>query len=206
MHLKPAAPVLGVAAAVVLAIAAYQVFGGNVGAPTTPTPTPRAFAPGELPGIVLTGANAPEGFTVDATTEGYDALTTPLRPGGEVISQDGFVDALMTNLNTTETGGFVSWSALYETTEQAERAFDFLVTEHQSDAGWGLERVSEAPSLGDESVSFEGAAYQFDEARVHVWRVGNLLLAAVAVGDVAVGADEADRLQRVAEEMDARAH
>jgi hypothetical protein len=98
---------------------------------------------------------------------------------------------------------------VYETEAQAEEAFAYLVNEHESVTveGWGMERLTDAPSLGEESASFEGAAYDlFDTARTHLWRVNNLLLAAVAVGDVAVGDEEASRLLGVAREMDDRAH
>lgn len=207
MKFKTAAPYLGVAAVIVLAIAAYQVFGGpNVGnRGPSPSPTPRLLTSADLPNIVLTEANAPDGFTVDATESGVPALTTPLRPGGPMIDQTAFVDALMTNLNSTETGGYVSWATLFETADDAEVAFDFVVDEH-GPAGWEMTRSSVDPGLGDESVSYTGAAYDIFETNiVHLWRVDNLVLAAVAVGDVAVGDANADRLLTLAELMDDRA-
>jgi hypothetical protein len=210
MKFKTAAPYLGVAAVIVLAIAAYQVFGGpnigNRGPSPSPTPTPRLLTSADLPNIVLTDANAPDGFTVDATESGASALRTPLRPGGPPIDQTAFVDALMTNLNSTETGGYVSWAALFETAADAEVAFDFVANEHGS-AGWEMTRSSVNPGLGDESVTYTGAAYDIFETNiVHLWRVGNLVLAAVAVGDVAVGDANADQLLSLAELMDERAH
>ena len=54
MKLKPAAPLLGVAAVVIVAIAMYQLFGGNVGARNEPSPTPRTFTSADLPTIVFT--------------------------------------------------------------------------------------------------------------------------------------------------------
>jgi hypothetical protein len=111
----------------------------------------------------------------------------------------------MTNLDSTETGGYVSWGALFETAADAEVAFDFVVNEHGS-AGWGMTRSSTDPGLGEESVTFTGAAYDIFETNiVHLWRVGNLVLAAVAVGDVAVGEANADTLLEFAELMDERA-
>jgi hypothetical protein len=208
MKFKRAAPVLGVAAVIVLAIAAYQVFGptvGHLGPSPSPSPTPRLLTSADLPNIVLTEANAPDGFTVDNTDLGAAALVVPLRPGGPMIDQTAFVDALMTNLNSTETGGYVSWSALFETAADAEVAFDYLVDEHGS-VGWGMTRSSVAPGLGDESVTYTGAAYDIFETNIiHLWRVGNLVLAAVAVGDVAVGDENADQLLALAELMDDRA-
>ncbi len=206
MKLKPAAPLLGVAAVVIVAIAMYQLFGGNVGAPNEPSPTPRTFTSADLPAIVFTEANAPEGFAVDATETGRPALLTPLRPGGEVFDLAVFVDGMMTNVNTTESGGYVCWSAVFETEADAEAAYDLLATEHDSAEGWGMDRSSADPGLGDESATFTGAAYDlFETNTVHVWRVGNLLLAAVAVGDLAVGEEANSRLLGIAREMDSRA-
>lgn len=200
MNLKPAALALGAAAVIILAVAAYQFFGAsNVGGPSEPTPTPRTFTPTDLPDIILTEANAPAGLTVDNTDSGAAALLVPLRPGGPIIDQTAFVDALMTNLNNTETGGYVSWSALFETAADAEVAFDYLVDEHGS-AGWEMTRSSVDPGLGHESASFTGAAYGWIERNeVHLWRVGNLVLGAVGVGDF-----DADQLRSIADLMDER--
>lgn len=207
MNFKPAAFVLGTAAVIVLAVVTYQLFlGPNLSNPApSPTATPRVYAPADLPGIVLTEANAPDGFTVDGTESGMSALVVPFNPGGAFIADSAFLDALMTNLNTTETGGYVSWSALFETAADAEVAFGYVVTEH-GPAGWGMTRSTVDPGLGDESVTFTGAAYDlFATNIVHLWRVGNLVLAAVAVGDVAVGEANADQLLVLAEIMDASA-
>jgi hypothetical protein len=205
MTLKPAALALGAAAVIILAAAAYQLLGGtNVGGPgpnrsPSPSSTPGAFSAEDLPNIVLTAANAPEGLTVDDTQTGAAALVVPLRAGGPMIDQTAFVDALMTNLNSTETGGYVSWCALFETAADAEVAFDYLVDEHGS-AGWGMARSSVDPGLGDESASFTGAAYDiFETNGVHLWRVDNLVLAAVGVGDF-----DADQLRSIADLMDGR--
>jgi hypothetical protein len=205
MKLKPAAPFLGVAAVVVLAIAAYQLVGGSVGGPPA-TPTPRAFTEADLPTVVLTEGNAPDGLAVDATTTGREALNTPFNPGGPVMPDAGFVDALMTNLNSTDAGGFVSWAALYETPAEADAAFDVLVSEHESATGWGLEpQIHPAPQLGDEEVYYVGAAYAFNQAEIYLWRANNLLLAAVAVDVVAVDAAASDQLDTIARRMDSGA-
>jgi len=208
MKLKSAAPYVGVAAVIVLAIAAYQLLAGpNVGnSGPSPSPTPRLITSADLRDIVLTEVNAPDAYTVDSTDYGAAALVVPLHAGGPLIDQTAFVDALMTNLNSTETGGYVSWTALFETSADAEVAFDYLVTEHGSADGWGMEASTVDPGLGDESVTFSGAAYDiFKTNIVHLWRVNNLVLAAVAVGDVAVGDANADRLLAFAELMDERA-
>jgi hypothetical protein len=202
MKLKPAAPILGVATVAVAGLALYVAMDG----PNLGTSTPRTITPGDLPEIILTDANAPGGLAVDATTTGEEALVVPLRDGGESMPLTGFEGALMTNLNSTDAGGYVTWSAVYETAAQAEAAFDFLVAEHESDAGWGLEPMSPAPQLGDESASYDGPAYAFDAARIHLWRVNNLLLAAVFVDVSAVPDVDANRLRTIAQGMDDRAH
>jgi hypothetical protein len=208
MNLKPAAPILGVAAVVVLAIAGYQLFGGNIGGPPSPTPTasPRTFTEADLPTIILTEGNAPEGLTVDATTTGSAALNTPFKPGGPLMPEAGFVDALMTNLNSTDAGGFVTWAALYQTPADAQAAFEVLVAEHESPVvGWGLETQSHpAPRFGEEDAFYVGAAYAFDAAEIYVWRANNLLLAAVAVDVAAVDAPVSDQLLSIARGMDSR--
>jgi hypothetical protein len=209
VKLKHAAPILGVAAAIVIALAAYQLIGGRnvgeVGGPSLQS-TPRAITAEDLPNIVLTTANAPEGFTIDNTDVGAAALLVPLKPSGPMIDQTAFVDALMNNLNSTETGGYVSWAALFETAADAEVAFDYVVDEH-GPVGWRMLRSSVDPGLGDESATYTGPAYDIFETNiVHLWRVGNLVLAAVAVGDVAVGDANADQLLSLAELMDERAH
>jgi hypothetical protein len=198
MTMKPAVMIGAIAIVAVLGITAYQfIVGGETGLGGPPD---LVLTADDLPTIVLTAENAPDGLTVDGTVSGDEALVTPLRPGGPFIDQSAFVDALMTNLNSTETGGYVSWAALFETSADAEVAFDYLVDEH-GETGWGMQRSTVDPGLGDESASFTGAAYDvFERNEVHLWRVGNLVLAAVGVGDF----DE-DQVRAIAELMDDRA-
>jgi hypothetical protein len=207
MKLKPAAPILGVAAVVLVAIVAYQFLGGNVGVPpeSTPTPTPRAYVAEDLPAIVAAIGTAPEGMIVDGTTVDVAALVAPEHPTGPKLDRSRLVDALMTSLDTTDLGGFASWAALFDTTASAQAAYEVLVAIHATEQGWAMEAQQAVPGLGDESASYEGAAYEFETARVHFWRSGNLLLAAVAAGDAAVGDANADRLRALAEGMDDRA-
>ena len=150
-------------------------------------------------------ATAPDGMIVDGTTTDVAALIAPEHPTGPTFDRATMVDAHMTNLNTTDLGGFVSWAALFDSAENAQAAWDVLVAMHATDQGWGMEDWDSITGLGNESASLEGAAYDFETARVHMWRVGNLLLAAVAVGDVALGESNADRLRALAEGMNERA-
>jgi hypothetical protein len=183
MKIKPAAPILGVAAVVLLAIAMFQFLGGNVGGPN-PTSTPRSYSSEDLAAIVVSEQNAPEDLTFARSQEGYLSLVTPFRPGGPALDLDPFVGSLTNYFDGTGTGdayeGYVSWSALFETEDDADQAYDYLVIEHES--GWGLERSAADPNLGDKSVSYTGAAYDWEDAHVILWRTDNLLLAAVGVG------------------------
>jgi hypothetical protein len=177
MQLKRAAPVLGIAAAIVLAIVAFQIVGTrNVG---DPDPTPRAYAPEDLETIVISEANAPTDVDVGNTTTGLVALSSPLHPGGDTIDTSEFVDAINTELSFPD-GGYATWAALFETEEAAMQAFDFLVEEHESPDGWNLdEGTPPDPPLGDESVVWTGQQYDFESARTLFWRQGTLLLAVV---------------------------
>jgi hypothetical protein len=182
MQFKRAAPVLGIAAAVVLAIVAFQILGSpSVG---DPEPTPRVYAPEDLPDIILSEGNAPEGLEADVDTRmtGVDALVTPLRPGGETIDTTHFVDALRIDLSGS-TGGFTTWAALFETPEAAAEAFAFLVTEHESPEGWDLAASRRDPGLGEESAMWTGQQYDMTSAGTIMWRQGNLILAAVGWAD-----------------------
>jgi hypothetical protein len=101
-----------------------------------------------------------------------------------------------------EEGGYVVWAALYQDRATAAGAFDVLVHEHESDSGWGLDRVGRPP-YGDEGASLMGSAYGFD-SRLHIWRHANLVLAAVALGVTATGVDADEGLLSIAGGMDAR--
>lgn len=199
MQFKRATPILGIAAAIVLAIVAFQLVGvprmGDDG------PVPRSYTRTDLETIVLTEANAPDGMTVDYEnrTTGVPALVIPLAPGGDTMDETGFVDALSVELGTS-TGGFTTWSALFESGEDAQRAYDFLVTEHDSPDGWGLAGSREEPGLGEESSMWTGQQYDMNSARTILWRQGNLLLAAVGWADW-----EPEEVRMIADRMADRA-
>jgi len=103
MTMKPAVTLVAIAAVAVLGIGAYRfILGGEMGLGGPPD---RVLTADDLPHIVLTEENAPDGLIVDATDDGAPALVTPLRPVGPSFEMSAFVDALITNLNSTETGG-----------------------------------------------------------------------------------------------------
>lgn len=197
MQFKRAAPVLGIAAAVVLAILAFQIVGSpNVG---DDDPTPRVYTQEDLKRSVITEANAPAGVEVNTTTTGMAALFAPLRAGGEVIDTSEFVDAINTELDF-DGEGYATWAALFETEAAAQQAFDFLVEEHESADGWGLEGTIPDRPLGDESVAWTGQQYDFESAQTVFWRQGNLLLAVVGWSEWTE-----DRVRDIADDMADRA-
>lgn len=187
---------------------------------STPTPTaqptpsltskPGTF--GDLPAIVLDEDDLAPGETIDSLDVGLGALVQPvtLLETSTFRDQPGFVDARMTRIGTQgqdsywEVGGYVSWAALYDSDAAAERAFEVLVAEHESESGWAMERVGRPP-YGDEAVTLDGAAYGWDTNRLHIWREGNVLLAAGALGGTAIGDDAAERWEAIAQTMEARA-
>ena len=67
-----------------------------------------------------------------------------------------------------------------------------------------MERVGLVP-YRDEGVSLNGAAYGWDTNRLHIWRDGDLLLAAGALGGTATSGDAVERWEAIARTMDARA-
>lgn len=177
--------------------------------PTLPAMT-APFGIDDLSRIVVTEQTLAPGMTVDDQLVGRDALIQPvaLLNGSTFPQQPGFVDARMTRVGTSgpgsywEEGGFVVWAALYSDAAAAAAAFEVLLSEHESNSGWGLDRVGRPP-YGDEGASLEGPAYGFD-SRLHIWRAANLVLAAVALGVTATGADADQGLLSLADGMDAR--
>jgi hypothetical protein len=195
MQFKRAVPMLGIAAAVVLAIVAYQVFGtSNVG---DAEPTPRAYTAEDLPNIVLTEATRPDGADGGETRSGRLVLLEPLRPGGDVIDTSVVVDGLSTDTEFPDQGLYTTWSVLFETSADAEQAFDFIVAEHDSPEGWDVGDSRTDPNLGDESAAWTGELYTLrGESDTIFWRENNLLLAAVAWGD-----SDTDQLRSIADAM-----
>src|SRR5688500_3329436 len=132
----------------------------------TPSPTPKPGAFGDLPTIVLDEDDLEVGETIDSLDVGLGALLQPvgLLENSTLAQQPGFVDARMTRIGVQgqdsywQVGGYVSWAAVYATDANAERAFEVLIAEHESDTGWAMERVGRPP-YGDEAVSLDGAAY-----------------------------------------------
>ena len=179
----------------------------------TRSSTPEPGALGGLPTIVLDEDDLEPGETIDSLDVGLGALLQPvgLLEHSTLAEQPGFVDARMTRIGIQgqdsywEVGGYVSWAAVYASDADAEKAFEALVAEHESDTGWAMERVGRPP-YGDEAVSLDGAAYGWDTNRLHVWRQANLLLAAGALGVTATSDASVERWEAIARLMDAAAN
>ena len=173
--------------------------GAGSGAPSA-VPSQQAYTAEDLASILVSEANAPEGLPVESGDSGPAALVLPIPPGGPVIDDTAFVDALTTRIGHAMSGGYTSWSALFETSSDAQRAFDFITDQHEADAGWDLEPLTPDVELGKDTVQYAGPYGPWDTAGIYFWREGNLLLAAIDVGDF-----QPDVLRSIAQGMDGRA-
>lgn len=200
MRLQPAAPILGIAAIAIAAIALYAAFAGQNTGTTTPTPSP--ITTDALPGLVVTDETAPEGFSVTSSTSGYAAFVVGLPPGSPTMDRAGFLDARETELTATQgDDAIASWAALFDSAERASAAYAFVAAQHEAPGGWGLAPEAALPPFGDEGVIYRGPAYGSDDATIYLWRNNNVVLAAIGVG----GTDDTVILE-VARGMDDRAH
>jgi hypothetical protein len=200
MTRKLAVMVVGLAAVIILGIAAYQLIPGGglrIGGPETA----RTVTVAELPGIVLAANQAPEGMTHDGTYQGRDTLLRPIisvqgADAAPYIEQPGFVDGRYSEFSDG-VSGLLSWAALFESVEDAERARGLYAGELQSPDGYALDTV-EAIELGDAGSYYDADAQ--DSVQVYLWRVENLVLAAATYGEF-----DSDRLRSIAEQTDVRA-
>lgn len=136
MKFKRAAPVLGIAAAIVLAIVTFQL----VDSPRTgdDEPTSRTYTAEDLERIVITESNAPDDVTVNVTRRGWHVINEPLRAGGPVMDRSTVLEAMTSELDIGG-AGYATWGAVFETEHAAREAFEFLVEEHDSPEGWNVE-------------------------------------------------------------------
>jgi hypothetical protein len=203
MKLKPAAPILGVAAVVVLAIAMFQLLGSRdgVGEPSdspvptatprpTTLPTPTRPAVTSLDEIVLGEAHAVPGMSLDTTDrDATHVIVYPTRSARAtelaVRELDAFVAGIVTELSGSDSV-MVSWVAEFRTPSDAERALAVYLEDFSAPDGWDLELVGTSTADGPEGANFEGSTTRFlpglpgDEAVpafVRVWRYENVLLA-----------------------------
>ena len=198
MTTKPAAlTVLGIAAVAILALAAYQMLagGGGIGAS-------RVITAEDLPEIVTATGEQPTGMGHDTTFDDERILLRPIISvqGTDAIpylEQPGYVAGRYTEFSS-DIAGLLSWAALFETVEDAQRSLALYVEEVQADEGYALDNRTEI-DLGDEGAFYD-ATDPSNETQVILWRSGNLVMAAATYGNFDPGA-----LRSVAEDMDAAA-
>lgn len=196
MNAKPAMTVLGIAAAAIVAIAAYQILaGGGIG-------TPRVITRDDLPSIVVPADEGPAGMQHDNTYDDERILIRPIISvtGTDAIpylEQPGFVAGRYTEFSDA-TAGLLSWAALFETVDDAQRSLGLYVEEVRSEAGYGLGNQAEI-DFGDEGGFYDDDDPEND-VQVILWRTGTLVMAAATFGDF-----DASELRDLAEGMDDRA-
>lgn len=199
MTMKPAAMMVGLAAVIIMGIAAYQFVSG--GGPSIGGPPVRVLTADDLPTIVLGPTDAPTGMDYDATETGADVLLMPIVRGDpnveQIRNQPGFVDARASEFSDP-TSGVLSWAAIFETVEDAERSLALYVDEVMAEEGHGLGPGVPA-GFGDEGSYYGGEPS--DATQVYLWRVGSLVLATATFGEF-----DPDELRSIAEGMDDRAH
>jgi hypothetical protein len=201
MTMKPAMTVLGLAAAAVVTLAAFQILsGGGVGAP-------RVLTPEDLPTIIANPDNVTGVESLDRVVEGETAALTPMR-STFVVELDGWVDGLTHDM-CGDDGCLEAWVALFDSEANAEAAFDFYLAEFESGA-WAIpaSKRSEPDDLGDEAVLYSdvvnpgiggGPSGPLLDG-IYFWRVDNLLLAVVGVSEF-----DGEALRAIADDMAARA-
>lgn len=170
--------------------------GGEVPSPGA-TATPDLITSEQLEAISLYGGPArmgeSSGFAEIAgegvVSGGEEALVALLPPESVDIDRSGFAGARYVEfsgplLDDPRTRASVAtYVAIFETTEDAEGAYEFLVDAHESPDGWNLTPITTSEELGVERVQYAGPAYDRGEAIVYVWRERNAVLAAVAWDD-----------------------
>jgi hypothetical protein len=210
IRLRPAAVFVGAAAVILVAIAILT----RVVAPNLGVGGPRPFETADLPGIVLWDDTIPATWTLDnLVSNPWEVSVVPIRSmtGAEIDAReepDGLVAGRYTN-GLGPNVAFISWSALFESTSQAEAALPFYEHEMEAEEAWGL-GPGEPIAFGDGGRLYTGTTTAFlgppsdaepaIGAQVYLWRDGNLLLALGGYGN-----PDAAELRALAEGMNARA-
>lgn len=193
-----------VAALVVTGALAAQFLAGPVGIGGTQT-----IGAEELAAIVADSSNTPGRWDQTVNRTGGATATTPMRSTA-LADLDGFVDGRTTEMCGTGAadqplGCLLAWAALFETVDQAERAYDLYLADFAAPDGWNVPpgSRSEAAGLGDEAVLYTNVRDPHQDGPpldVFLWREANLVMAVVGVAEMDV-----DALRVVADDMQARA-
>jgi len=170
-----------------------------VSAPPTPEPTPMPRAV-DLVAIVVAKGAPPSGLVHDNTVEGPTALVRLVvsRRASQFSALDGFTAGRYSEFSG-ERGVLLSLGLLFDTVDNAERAFDLYLDELLSDEGYGAGSGIEA-GLGGEGTcaEFDNPALGGLHENACIWRNGNLVLAAG-------GTLAPEEIHSIAEGMDASA-
>jgi hypothetical protein len=230
MNLKPAALILGIAAVIVLTVAAYLQLAPNLGtsdpsptvtaSPTSlvessPSPAARLITVADLPDIVLTEGRTPIDWERAGTEdEAEDLVVYPTRSAEGARNAALEVDAVLGGTATEFTGppdaAYVCWAVVFETEADAQRALAIYVADFTSPQGWGLEQDSTEGPDGQEGAVYAGTTSRFlpgpagsdlVPAHIRLWRVNNLLLVLAAFFEF----DTVGGLHMIGDNMVARA-
>lgn len=206
MTMKPALAVLGLTAVAAIALAAFQILGGNgIGGP-------RVISADEITEIIASPDNLPGDWSLDELVEGDAAIVTPMR-STFVVDLAGWVDGRTHRMCNHAPEGddecLLSWVGVFDTVASAEAAFDFYQAEFESDA-WNIPSSARESleNLGDEGLLYSDVVDPGTGGGpngpllhgIYFWRVDNALLAVVGLGT------EDDELRAIVDAMDARAH
>ena len=155
----------------------------------------------DLTDIVLGPEEAPSGTGHDRTVEGTPVLTRPVVSGrdSEFLALDGFAGGRYAEFSG-ESGIFMSLGLLFDTVENAERAFDRYLDELLSDEGYGVGAGGVEGELGEEGTcaEFDNPSFGDLHENACLWRHGNLVL-------IAGGTLAPDVVHALAAGMDTRA-
>lgn len=205
MTIKSVAPMLGVAAVVVLAVVVYLQLAPEAGTtgptPTatatpsaspqsSPSPAARLITVADLPDIVLTEGRTPIEWERGGTEEEpSDLVVYPTRSTRATREAAGEIDSVLGGIATEFTGPpdavYICWAVVFETEADAQRVLAIYEADFTSPRGWGLEHVSTEGPDGQEGAVYEGDTSRFlagsagserVPANIRLWRVNNLLL------------------------------
>lgn len=155
---------------------------------------------------VSNGVPSIHGPEPDRILDGEEALVAIMPPEASEVRPAGFAGArhiefrgpLLDDPRTV--AALLTHVALFETPEDAHRAFELVVDAHEAADGWNLDPRSTNEELGTERVHYVGPAYDRAEATIYVWRVRNAVLAAAVWDDTSplILIDVARRMDRAA--------
>jgi hypothetical protein len=191
-HIQVVTQPLAAAGMLVLAFVAVVLVGGPWISDEVPNPgltaSPEDITRDDLRRITYAETEIIMGLDPVSSLEGRAALRIGLRSSRPAFDPSGFVDAGYNefsgsaNHDVRNPAVIGTYALLLESVEAAEAAYRFLVEEHESPDGWGLEPdTAFHEDLGDESVSYQGQAYERGEATIFLWRTDRLVLMAFGV-------------------------